>query len=220
MKRARLHESGSLRLGLVLVIAALALLCKGGQSLYTAVTNRNPTTMGYDQYVQSRPKATWLVLTNCTTFLTQAAFKRYEYSQVPTELYLPVRSQEEDSEGQKVHVLLATKDPALLSTFREMQELKNAPREKVLAWAKENKGRLVNRRNVSGLVRFGIDLKESERTKLASLMKNASDDFIILEEGSKPSMGEGLAMSLGGLMLIGGMTLYACRSRESTAAEI
>jgi hypothetical protein len=176
--------------------------------------------MGYDQYVQSRPKATWLVLTNCTTFLTQAAFKRYEYSQVPTELYLPVRSQDEDNEGQKVHVLLATKDPALLATFREMQELKNAPREKVVAWAKENKGRLVSRRNVSGLVRFGIDLKESERTKLASLMKNASDDFIILEEGSKPSMGEGLAMSLGGLMLLGGMTLYACRSRESTAAEI
>jgi len=73
---------------------------------------------------------------------------------------------------------------------------------------------------VGGLVRFGVDLKDSDRDKLAGLMKNASDDFIILEEGAQPSMAEGLGMSIAGLMLLGGMGLYACRNKEDSAPEL
>jgi hypothetical protein len=217
MKMKHSPESGSVRLAIFLVVVTIGMLWGGGQSLYTAIMNRRPTTMSYDDYVKTKPKATWLVLTNCCLRLHEACFKSYYGGKNATELYVPVRSQRPEGKKEKVQIVLATKDPNALATFSEMQNLKT---DEAAVWAIKNYQRLVLRRNVGGLVRFGVNLKDSERQKLANLLQNASDDFIILQEGAQPSLAEGLGLSTGGLMLAGCMVLYVRRNREPTAAEI
>src|SRR2546427_324754 len=84
----------------------------------------------------------------------------------------------------------------------------------------KNAKRVFSERNVGGLVRLGVDLKESERSKLAGLLKDAADDFIILEEGTQPSFGEGIGFSAAGVMVLGGIVVYMRRNRETTTAEV
>lgn len=211
------QEAGSIRLGLILIGITVAMLWSGGQSLYTAAMNRRPTTMSYDDYVKTKPKATWLMLTNCSVRLTEACFKSYYGGKNATELYVPVRSMRPEGRKEKVQIVLATKDPNALATFSEMQNLKTE--DAATLWALKNRNRIVMQRNVGGLVQFGINLKDSERQKLANLLQNASDDFIILEEGAQPSLTEGLGLSTGGLMLAGCMVLYVRRNREPAATE-
>lgn len=221
MKLKCSKESGSIRLALILIGITAAMLWAGGQSLYTAAMNRHPTTMSYEEYVKTRPKATWLVLTNCSLHLTESCFKSYYGGKNATELYVPVRSL--SAEGKKdqkeqIHVVLATKDPNALETFSEMQNLKTE--DAAVLWALKNRNRIFMHRNVGGLVQFGINLKDTERRKLANLLQNAADDFIILEEGAQPSFAEGLGLGVGGLMLAGAMILYVRRNREATTADI
>jgi hypothetical protein len=211
-------ESGSIRLALILIGITIAMLWSGGQSLYTAAMNRRPTTMSYDDYVKTKPKATWLVMTNCSLHLTESCFKSYYGGKNATELYVPVRRLGPDAKKEQVHVVLATKDPNALATFSEMQNLKTE--EAARLWAVKNRSRIFIRRNVGGLVRFGVNLKDSERRKLASLLQNAADDFIILEEGAQPSFVEGLGLSTGGLVLAGCMVLYVRRNREPATTDV
>src|SRR5215467_2440448 len=84
-------ESGSVRLGLFLLVITAGMLWAGVQNLYTAFGNRHPTTMSYEDYVKTKPSATWLVLTNCEIDLTDSCVKTYYSSKTPTEIYVPVR---------------------------------------------------------------------------------------------------------------------------------
>ena len=218
MKIKRAFESGSIRFGIFLVIATIGLLWKGGQSLYTAAMNRHPTTMSYEKYVETKPRAMWLVLTNCTTRLTESCFKSYYGSKNATELFIPVRGQESGKEKGKIHVLLATKNADQLAAFSEMQNLNS--KEEALKWMIKNSKRVFSDRSVGGLVRFGVDLKDRDRSKLAGLIKDAADDFIILEEGAQPSFGEGIGFSVAGVMVLGGIVVYLRRNRETTTADV
>src|SRR5690242_4150540 len=104
MKSKQETKSGSARLGIFLVILTAGMLWGGGQNLYTALRNRHPTTMSYEDYVKTKPSATWLVLTNCEIDLTDACVKTYYGSKTPTEIYVPVRSVNAGRSNEVVHV--------------------------------------------------------------------------------------------------------------------
>jgi hypothetical protein len=217
MKTNYASEAGSIRLGLFIVVIMIGCFWKGGQDLYTALTNTKPTVMSYDDYVQKRPKANWLKLTNCRLSLPDAAFKSYGRSQVPTELFIPVESAESD-EGGKTVVLLATRSPEFLATCREMMNLKSESES--IAWMLKNHERVFPKRDISGLVRGGLELKEKERSQLAKLQDNAVSDFIMLEDGEKPSLTSGLGFSGAGfLMLVGGI-VFLRKSRDDSPTDI
>lgn len=217
MKQHQETESGSIRLGIFLLAVTAGMLWAGGQNLYTALRNRRPTTMSYEDYIKTKPSATWLVLTNCEIDLTDSCVKSYYGSKVPTEIYVPVRSVNAGRSNQVVHVVLATKDKEQLATLSEMQHLES---KGALTWIIKNRKRVFCQRNVSGLVEFGVDLKDRDRDRLSALLKNADKDFIILQEGAEPSMAQGLGLTIGGVMALGLMVIYVLRSREPSAAEI
>jgi hypothetical protein len=208
--------SGAGRLGCFLVVIILCLLWTGGQRLYIAVTNRTPMIMSYDDYVQIKPSAHWLRLTNCMLNLGEASYKTIAGSKRPTEIYIPVQSSASDA--GKVYVLVATKNQDLITTFMEMQNLQS--KAEALAWALKNRDRIHSQRGVTGLVRFGIDMKDKERRKLAKLHENIADDFIIVDEGERPNLTEGLGFLGGGIVLLVGVVLFQRRSGEVTTADI
>src|SRR5436190_5635756 len=217
MKSKRKSESGSVRLGIFLVVVTIGMLWAGGQSLYTALCNRHPTTMSYDDYVKTKPSATWLVLTNCEIDLTDSCVKSYYGSKMPTEIYVPVRSVNAGRTNEVVHVVLATKDKEQLATLSEMQNLDS---KGALSWILKNRQRVFCQRSVSGLVEFGVNLKDRDRQRLSVLLRNAAKDFIILQEGAQPSIVEGLGFTIAGIMIPGLMIIYIRRSREPSTVDI
>jgi hypothetical protein len=217
MKRNEKTESGSIRLGLFLLAITVGMLWAGGQNLYTALSNRHPTTMSYEDYVTTKPSATWLVLTNCEIDLTDSCVKTYQGSRRPTEIFVPVRGVNAGKSNEVVHVVLATKDKDQLATLSEMQ---NLDRKEALAWILKNRQRVFCQRNVSGLVEFGVNLKDRDRQRISALLRNAANDFIILQEGAQPSIAEGLGFTIAGLMILGLMVIYVKRTREPSTADI
>jgi hypothetical protein len=215
MTTRSLRESGSVRIALLLLGLIAGALWEGGQNVYTALKDRQPTVLGYDAYVQAKPNAAWLTLTNCVLDLTESCYKSYNGGK-PTELFIPVNGVERRKD-QQIHVLLATSDPAQLQAFAEMQALDSKTAD---SWLAKNSKRVFGPKNVSGLVRFGIKLDDRERSRLGKLLDNAANDFIIIEDGTSPSLASGLCYSVTGLMLLGLFVAYIRRNREPAAAQV
>ncbi len=189
------RTAGSGRLGCFFIAIIAALFWKGGQDLYTALSNRKPTVISYEAYVRDKPKASWLELTNCVLDLTEAAYKSFGGGSQPSELYVPVKRARSDKDT--VYVLLATKSPQMMSTFQQIQGLHTET--EATAFALKNRNRIFPEGPVRGLVRFGIDAKDKDRAKLAKLHANIAPDFIIVADGEAPSLGAGIAFTAAGL---------------------
>jgi hypothetical protein len=175
-----------------------ALMWGGGQNLYTALTNRKPTVISYEEYEKGRPKAAWLVLTNCQLNVASAAYLyKYVDDKNPTELYIPLQSQ--GAERRKSCALLQTSDPALLASFKTIQGLTSDA--KLLEWFMKHPQEAFPRRTVQGTVRFGIDMKDSTRRQLAKI-PNLVEDFVVLKENEQPSMAVGLICTTAGVALL------------------
>ena len=194
--------AGNVRLYLVLSIAAAALFWIGGEKFYMAVTNLHPKELTYAEYVKQKPQDKWLVIKDCYLSLLDASFKRYKDSNTVTEAYVPVRGTEEDKDA-KFNILVATKDPQTLDLLATMRraDTDEAARKFVL----DNLVKLFPHRDVRGLVRVGIDLKEEDRKKLAALDNNLAPDFIILDEGAAPGFLWPSLMLVGGVGILGFM---------------
>jgi hypothetical protein len=210
------NQSGSIRFSLLLLAVVGFLFWSGGQGLYTALSNRKPTVMGYDQYVKEKPNSAWISLTNCILDMTDASYRTVKGSSTPMELFIPVHGVEEKS--QQIQVMLATKSPELMATLREMQGLKSE--QDATAWALKNQERVFPHRDVSGLVRFGLDMNEKDRSKIKELQANLANDFIILDDGKAPSLGKSLGFLVGGVMVLGIIIMMFLRNRQASATDV
>jgi hypothetical protein len=215
MKINPASSNGSVRLILFFIIIIGALFWFGGQGLYTALTNRNPTVMSYDDYVKTKPTSSWLSLTNCTLDLSDASYKSIRGSKTPTELFIPIHGADESNEV--IYVLVATKSPELLKTMAEIQAL-NSEKD-AITWMIKNRERAFPKRDVSGLVRFGIEMDDKDRRKLANLQSNLAKDFIILDDGKEPEMIKSLGLLGVGVAAIVGGVAFLRRNREPSAAD-
>lgn len=203
------------RIGCFLFCAVIGLLWMGGQGVYTGLTNSKQTEMTLAEYSQKKPTATWLKLKDCQVSTLDAAYTS-KWGSI-TEVYIPLRAPGAPRE-EKVHVLLATKDEATLDLIKKMSEMKND--QDMLKFALENRKQLLSTRDVNGVVRFGIELKDKDRRKLANLDKNLTPDFVILSEGEEPHIFVSIAMVAGGLVL--GLVLvvmFASSGKSDDASE-
>jgi hypothetical protein len=193
------------RLGCLLIAGVIGLFWAGGQNVYTGMTNRTPTQLTMAEYNRSKPTAHWLHLTSCRLVITDAMYR--ESIGDIKELFIPVRP-EGESAGM-CSVLLSTKDPGLLLLYQQLQ--KSSSQQEAIGFLQNGKDKIFNR-EIKGLVRFGIDMKDKERRKLASLDKTLTSDFIILNDGAEPSIGTGIGMLAGGFVLAGVGAAFARRS--------
>ena len=192
------------RCGCYLLILPVVLLWAGGQALYTTLSNRHPTSMSLADYSKSRPKAEWLELSDCCLAIDGGM--HFEKPGSIEEVYIPLLPPGH-LPGDKIVVLLATKDRALINLYHSTADLKT---EDALSGFLERHKDLHFKRTVRGLVRFGIELKDKDRRKFA--------DFIILDDGNEPSLVRGLVMTGGGLVLLALGLLWSRRSRRAPAA--
>lgn len=185
------------RIGCLMICGSLFLLWSGGQGVYTGVTNTKQTEISLADYEKQKPAATWLKLKNCQVNVMDAAYSS-KFGTIE-EVYIPLTVPDAPDEA-KIHVLLATKNQATINLVNQMGGIKMD--EQGMKFIVQNKDKLMGKRDVDGTVRFGIDLKDKDRRKLANLDKNLSPDFVILSEGEKPQILISILMVAGGIGLL------------------
>jgi hypothetical protein len=109
---------------------------------------------------------------------------------------------------------MATKDAAILSLLDEMRHTKS-PTAAAEFFDKHAK-QMVVKRDVAGLVRFGVEEHNSEHSNLAGLRGNLAPDFIILNEGEKPQLGTSVGLLLLGFLIVGGLVFMFKANQEPT----
>lgn len=194
--RPRRHH-GFMNLGCLGYLITLALLIGGGQGIYTALKNRAPLEITVSDYLAKRPEGEWVTFKDATLNLLESA--HMERLGKITEVFIPVQPGE-TKEGAPVHILMSTKDDEILAAMTDMNAAGDSE-QKVLEAAARNASKLFMKRDVSGLIQFGIDSDSKTRAKLEKLDMNLAKDFVILEEGKEPALGASAAMFLGGLVL-------------------
>jgi len=185
------------RFGCLLFGLVIALLWGGGQGIYTGLSNTKQTELSLADYTKQKPTATWLKLKDCQVNTLDAAYSS-KWGSIK-EVYIPL-SVPGAGPGEKIHVLLATEDSATIKFIEQMNNVKTD--QEGLKFAIENKEKLMAKRDVEGVIRFGIDLKDKDRRKLAALDKNLTPDFVIISEGEKPQIILSIVMFGGGIVLL------------------
>lgn len=216
-------ESGFVKMALVFGCVIILLFGMGAQGIYTAMKNRNPAVMSCEQFAANKPKAEWLSITNCVLDLNDACYATLTYkgAELPTELYIPVRSAgaKESGKGIKDNIVLMTRDPALMKMIYEMEKTRSEAEFK--EWLTRNADKMIVRRDVKGLVQFGVELKSQERRKLASLQDNLASDFIILDEGKRPEISQSIGyLALGVVLVVISIFVIKRSVQEPEPAEV
>lgn len=200
-------QEGSVRLYVALIVVTICLMWAGGQKIYTALGNRKPAVMSYSEYARTKPSASWLVLTNCkldiphTCYLTKnGATEAY---------YIPVF--DPDAPKEKAYVLYKTTDPSISAILKEMDGLKTD--DEIRTWLKANMNRVFPRRDVSGLVAFGIESSDN-RQELERVQENMADHFVILNANAQPSLAVGIGFMGAGLGILCAMVLVVRQKRS------
>ena len=180
------------------ILVTIALFWGGGQGLYTALFNLKPRDYSVGDYLKAKPSTKWLNLTGGFLDITGMSYTGSKLSGTIKEVYIPLVPAKTNEE-LPVHILVSSKDPALLELATQLRDAKDQ-----LAVLKilMDKGGVYHERSVTGLIRFGIELKDKDAKKLRELNGNLSPDFVILAEGERPALGLSILMFLGGLTMV------------------
>lgn len=218
-------RKGAINLGCIGLIVTITFLWMGAQGLYTALRNSEPHKTTVREYVAQKPDAEWVIFQNASLNLLECAYVKGKTGKTK-EIFIPVRHGDE-KEGAQVHVLLSTKSPDTIAAFEELEKAEKAAEGKgkspendaldvkTLEMLAKNASKLFVRKDVAGLVRFGVMENSKTRDKLASLDMNLAPDFVILSEGEEPSFIFSLIFL--GLGLTLGYFLLSSKSKEEKA---
>lgn len=180
------------------VIGGIILMWAGGQGLYTALTNRQPVVFGCADFLQRVPEQKWLLLKDCRLNIVRASYSRKQVTDTVTQVYIPISGTASVGDT-KTKALFATKDQSVIALVTEMRKV-NGDGE-ALKFALTNIDRLFPKRDVQGLVRFGLKMDDRDREKLAALNPNLDPNFIVIDDGEQPEWLLSSAMLLAGLAL-------------------
>ena len=201
MKYRSNHPSarGFISLGCMGYIIVIALLIGGVQGIYKANKNREPLVISAKDYLAKPPDGEWVTLTGATLNLLESAHRESIGGKIE-EVFIPVRAGMDDR--GVVKVLLSTKDKETISAMQSISSAgdKGGNEAAVFKALASNASQVFRTRDISGLVRFGIDADSKTRDKLAGLDMQLAKDFIILDEGKKPELGVSIGLFIMGLI--------------------
>ena len=193
-----------MQLGCLVVFGALYMVWMGGQGLYTSIKNREPMELACGHYGEVKPNREWVKLTDCELDVMESSYM--EESGKVVELFIPARGPGEE-EGDTIDVLVATKDAELLAAVNQLVLLES---EVELTRFIAERGRELHViRDVQGLVRYGVDLDESDRADLQGLDGNLAEDFVIIDDGNDPGFMKSVGIFGGGIVLLLGVGAVA-----------
>ena len=192
----------------LLFLFMLAMLWGGGQSVYTYVTNLEPTSISCDDYIKTGSSAEWLSLTDCWVDNSRvlAVYKEGKKIDKYSDFFIPVYGSSEAANGDP-KLFIEEKSMDSRQAFANMYAAENMDEKKVSGFYASHPEELkfistAGRTDVSGLVEFGIDSDSSVREVIEGQFPD-SGEFVILAKDSRPDIKKGgIGLGIGLLLLI------------------
>ncbi len=173
-------------MGCILIAVGVAMLWGGGQGLHTWANHRQPLEISCGDFAATRPPAVWLRLTDCEIDVHRPA----SLSLFGGEVFLPVGTPGAGV-GTPTHVMVVTRDAATMDLVGSAEALAGKAADAVANPV----------RDVQGLVRFGIELDDSDHSRLRHRDESLAADFVIVDEGEQPRLWFSLTFFCLGLLI-------------------
>ena len=195
----------AIRLFLLIVPAVIAGF--GIQNLYVYFTNANPIEVSIEQLISNPPRAKWVRVTGGRINLIDAAASEVGFRRKIDSVYIPIHP--EGKEEAAVSVLLLSTDPELLALARQFNSLDEAKKGEAEGskLAMENARVISQNRPFEGLIQSGLFRDDRVIFQVRKTLPNIVREPIIIEEGKKPTIFEGL-----GILLFAGVTMVGVLS--------
>lgn len=192
-----------MRLGCFGLAIGVALVWGGGQGTFTALQNREITTVSIDEVIETKPKAKWLRITDGQIDFFESVVSE-TLSGKATDYYIPIVSKNAQP-GDPIHVIYHTNEPEFRSMFAGIKRLMTDPNldegQRLLKVA-EQTAKLSERQNFVGLIEFGID-SDSDDKEAKELFDNLAPGALLLEGDKEPEMTTSVIMLVAGIALFG-----------------
>ena len=175
-----------------------------------------------EQFRKSSPREGWYRITGGVMEVGDAAYSvETKHSNVVltaegdpkiTEVFLPVHSpaswDEKANTYPPTNLVVLTRDPDIIDTVKQLKRLESQTPEDGKKWYVKNLDKLILHQAVLGMVQAGIHAGGENHDEIAKLQGSLTPDYLIVEEGKKPSMSGGIGMFFGGLLAGVASVLY------------
>lgn len=176
----------------------------GIQNLYVYLTNTKPIEVSIEQLNSNPPSAKWVRVTGGRINLIDAAASEVGFNKKIDRVYVPIHP--EGKKESAVSVLLLSTDPEMLALAREFQALGETANGDVdgLKVAMEKTHVIFQDRPFEGLIQSGLFRDDRVIFQVRKTLPNIAKEPIIIEEGKKPSILEGLGLLVfAGVVMVG-----------------
>lgn len=171
--------------GCLAIVIVMVLLVMGGHGVYVAITNRAPTVMSCKEYLEKKPSASWLTLTDVSFDLAEAVVKTDRSGSITTA-YIPVHPR--DAVTDRVSILLATEDGKFILPITRLQSLKPGSSESALKALETSVQKVKDTTEITGLIQSSVTGDSKTTRKIENISGHLAKDYIIIDEGKKPEL--------------------------------
>ena len=196
------------RLKLALVIITGCLLVFGCIEISESLRFRSPRTVTFAQFEKEMPQEGWFHIKDAQLFVLESAFEEDKSSHNMTKAFVPVGSATDltsDSKKQ-TFLLMESRDPAILDTVRDAQQITD--QKSAAQYVTAHRQTAYPVRDVEGMIKTGLHSDSKTHAELSKLDNALAPNYVILQEGKHPSLGLGIGMLMGGILLGVGQVLF------------
>lgn len=180
-------------LGQIFVLLFLFFTYEGLHGIYTALTSGEQLEMTCADFMAKKPSNKWLKLTEATVLYDKMVSETM-FGKAVTQVYVPVIPGGAQSNAA-TRVLLASKKPEDIALAQELVDAGTDMKKQIEA-AHKLFTLPSTSKTIQGTVRYGLADSDSDRRKLHTLIGNLESDYVVIEDGERPTV-------LGGLTKIG-----------------
>lgn len=168
----------------------------GIQNLYVYFTNPKPIEVSIEQLITNPPRAKWVRVIGGRINLMDSAVSEVGSQKEIAEVYVPIHPEGKDE--AMVSVLLLSTDPKLLAVARQFHSLDQTKDSELggLKIAMGNSDVILQKRPFEGLIQSGLFRDDRVIFQIRKTLPNIVRMPIIIEEGKKPNILEGLGLLL------------------------
>ena len=197
--------------GVFILLMGLIAAGMGGAELLNNLVFKTPTSLTWSQFIAEKPKAGWFKILGAQLHVAEGIWVDSRISGEMGHGYVPARAAGDDGlneTGQYLpfKMLVKIDDPKNAATVKDLKELDKGTQKEAEAATMEylmtHGEQLRVERTVVGTLAKGFDeVDAGDKSAILNAKVALDDDFVILQEGTKPDKGGRISLLLGGIGL-------------------
>ena len=198
----------SIRFKLAAIIITGCLLLFGFIEISESLHFHEPRVLTYEQFEKEKPQEGWFHIKGAQLSVIESAFEEDKTTHTLKKAFVPVSSSADllGDKNKQTYLLMETTDQAILDVVHDAQGLSDE--KSAIQYVEKNPQRAFPVRDVEGMIKTGLNEDSSTRDELKKLDSTLAPNYVVLQEGRHPSLGLGIGMLLGGLLLGVGQVLF------------